>query len=223
MTYLVPWICEDDLRTELLLNVLQEPPSRRGPREVRVTQRGQNGECVRQLTVTVLPEARTIVPLERSGDATYGICLVEPVSGQQHIQLFDRHTVAITHGRACELHGFAHQGMLARVGRRLAVPYSKTFNALIRGEYGAELLVFNISDEPGPLYASRLDHGNRALLGRIPGLGSLRVNVASLPIAATQDDLRATALLEATFPFNYYVLACCGAGSERSYSIQHVK
>ena len=221
--YVVPWINEGALRTELLLNCWQEPYPRRKEVEVSLTQYAQNGERLMRTRATVPLAGIQVVPLEGRRQATYGICLIEGNTCQQHVQISDGESFAVTHGRTARVYTFVGQGLRARVIQRVDRAYSKNFNPLVTDGYGVELFFFNLSDVPGRVLATLTGTGRRADVGRVAPFGSLRIDPAALPLGMPGPSFRGTIRLTATCPFDYYVLACHGRSGRRRYSLQHVK
>jgi hypothetical protein len=221
--YVVPWISEGRLRTELLLNCWQEPYPRRKEVEVFLTQYGQNGERMMRIRAAVPATGEQVVPLEGRGPLTYGICVVEPNTCQQHVQISDGESFAITHGRSSWAYTFVNQGWRAQVIRRVDRVYTKNFNALVREGYGLELFLFNLSDVPGRVSATVMGTGRRAALGRVSAFGALRIDPTAPPLGVDASFFSGTMRLTATCPFDYYVLACHGPTGRRRYSLQHVK
>lgn len=221
--YVVPWINEGRLRTELVLNCWQEPYPRRKELEVSLTQYGQNGERVMQIR-TIIPSAgKRVIPLEGRGPATYGICLIESNTCQQHVQISDGESFAITHGRGSRLHRFIGRGRRVRLGWWVDREYSKNFNALIQAGYGIELFLFNLSDVPGRVSVAVLGTDRLADLGRVSAFGALRIDPTASPLEVNAGFFAGTIQLRCTCPFDYYVFACQGPVGRRRYSFQHVK
>lgn len=216
----VPWISERTLRTELLLNSWQYPLTRRRTMEITLVQYGPNGERLRETRLTVAPHERKLVRLDASGSATYGMCFIEPSGyGGQHIQIWDDHSFAITHGRPGRC---VHLARWNRPLRLAFTPYQKRFNLLIRKHHAVEILLFNQSDETCRLHVSVAGRHGRIYLGRMPAFGALKVDPAAPPLSLGPN-FTGTITFNASAPFDYYVLACVDGERGRAYSIQHVK
>jgi hypothetical protein len=191
--------------------------------EISLTQYGQRGERLMETRTTVPAAGKRVIPLESCGPATYGICFIEPVTCQQHVQISDGESFAITHGRTSLVYAFVRQGWRAQVIRLVDRAYSKNFNLLVRERYGVELFLFNLSDVPGRVSAALMGTGRQVDVGHVSAFGTLKIDPADLLLGVDAQFSTGTIKLTATCPFDYYVLARHGSGERRSYSLQHVK